>query len=251
MTHEYPKNFARFYDVIYDQLRNTVDHDFFLNQIKQTSGKALEIGVGTGRFFMDALQSGVDIYGCDVSKSMLDVLKKKLDKDQHPRISRQNIVNFNYNFSFDLILAPFRVIMHVIEKDDQVKALNNIYDHLNPGGRFIFDVFVPDLKQLLDGIHNQVDFIGEYQPDKKLKRTVSTKPDLINQLINIHFRLEWDEDNKTMTEDWKVPLRFFFRYELEHVIERSKFEKYKILGDYKGNELNETSKEFIAVCQKR
>lgn len=35
------------------------------------------------------------------------------------------------------------------------------------------------------------------------------KPDLINQLTNIHFKLEWDEDNTVKTEDWKLPLRFF------------------------------------------
>jgi len=51
-------------------------------------------------------------------------------------------------------------------------------------------------------------------------------------------------------EEWKVPLRFFFRYELEHLIERSKFKKYKILGDYQGNELNHKSREFIVTCLK-
>jgi len=209
MTNTYPKNFARFYDVIYNKVRNTVDYEFFLNQIKQTKGTVLEIGVGTGRFFMNALQSGADIYGCDISEEMLGVLKKKLDKDQYQRISRQNIIDFTYDFTFDLIIAPFRVIMHVLEKGEQINALNNVYNYLNSGGRFIFDVFVPDLKQLIDGIKNQVDFIDEYEPGKKLKRTVSTRPDLINQLINIHFQLEWDEDNLVKTEDWKLSLRFF------------------------------------------
>jgi len=37
---------------------------------------------------------------------------------------------------------------------------------------------------------------------------------------------------------------------LEHLIERSRFKKYQILGDYRGNILNEGSKEFILVCQK-
>ena len=46
-------------------------------------------------------------------------------------------------------------------------------------------------------------------------------------------------------------MRFFFRYELEHLVERSKFECYKILGDYHGNELNQDSKEFVVICQKQ
>ena len=175
---------------------------------------------------------------------------KSFIEDQYNRISLQNIIDFNFDFKFDLIIAPFRVIMHLLEKDEQIRAVNNVYNHLNANGRFIFDAFVPDLKQLIDGIDNQIDFEGEYDSGKKIKRTVSTKPDLINQIINIKFHLEWDEDNELKQEDWMVPLRFFFRFELEHLIERSEFEKYKILGDYMGNEINQKSKEFIIICQK-
>jgi SAM-dependent methyltransferase len=250
MTTKYPKNFARFYDVIYNQLRDAVDHDFFLNEIKKTKGKVLEIGVGTGRFFTDALSQGADIYGIDVSENMMNILRGKLGDNQHYRTGIQNIIDFSFKFQFDLIIAPFRVIMHLIDKADQLKALNNVHKHLELKGRFIFDTFVPDLNLLINGFHNYKDFEGEYEPGKKLARYVTNKPDLINQLINIHFRLEWEENNKSMREDWELQLRFFFRFELEHLIERSEFKEYKILGDFQGNGLNETSKEFIMICQK-
>ena len=250
MKHEYPENFARFYDVIYHHMRDNVDNDYFQNVIKQTKGKVLEIGVGTGRLFSNALNQGADLYGLDISQSMLNVLYKKLPENQHYRISLQNIIDFKFDFKFNLIIAPFRVIMHVLEKDEQIRALNNVYDHLEKTGKFIFDAFVPDLNQLLNGINNQVDFAGEYKAGKKIKRTVSTKPDLINQLINITFHLEWEEDNELKQDEWKVPMRYFFRYELEHLIERSKFEKYKIYGDYQGSELNQQSREFVMICQK-
>lgn len=80
---------------------------------------------------------------------------------------------------------------------------------------------------------------------------VSTRPDVINQITNIEFRLEWDEDDRIKQEVWETQLRFFFRYEMEHLIERSKFNKYEILGDYQGHELNKTSKEFIVICHKQ
>jgi SAM-dependent methyltransferase len=250
MAHEYPHAFARFYDLIYSHMRDGVDKDYFLKEIKQTKGKVLEIGVGTGRFFVNALDAGADIYGCDVSQAMIDIVMGKLDNDQQKRISKQNITDFHYDFPFDLIIAPFRVIMHLLDKEDQLKAINNVYDHLQPNGSFIFDTFVPDLKQLLEGVDNQTDFEGEYQPGRKIKRTVSTKPELINQIINVKFKLEWDEENEVKTEYWELPLRYFFRYELEHLVERSKFVNYRIFGDYEGNELNKNSKEFIVICQK-
>lgn len=142
------------------------------------------------------------------------------------------------------------MMMHLLETDEQLKAINNVYSHLNKNGRFIFDVFVPDLNHLVNEINNFVDFEGEFGQDQKLKRTVSAKSDLIHQLLQITFLLEWNEGNELKHEEWNFPLRFFFRYELEHLIKRSKFTEYEIKGDYLGNELNQNSREFILICQK-
>jgi SAM-dependent methyltransferase len=251
MIHSYPKNFARFYDTIYHHMRDGIDNEYFQNEIKHTGGKVLEIGAGTGRLFINALNQGADIYGLDISEAMLEVLYKKLQPEQYYRISLQNLIDFTFDFKFDLIIAPFRVIMHLPDKKDQLKAIDNIYNHLNNNGKFIFDTFIPDLNQLIKGINNQVDFEGEYNPGQKIRRIVSTSPDLINQIIKVNFHLEWEENDELNQDDWVLPLRFFFRYELEHLIERSKFRKYKIFGDYKGNVLNQESKDFIVICQKQ
>jgi len=250
MDYTYPKNFARFYDTIYHSMRDGVDNDYFQTEMKKAGGKVLEVGVGTGRLFMDALNSGIDIYGIDISSEMLKVLFDKLPEDQHHRISLQSISDFSFPLKFDLIVAPFRVIMHLLEKEDQLKALNNVFDHLNDGGRFIFDAFIPDLNQLIKGFDNHIDFEGEYLTGKKLKRIVSTRPDLTRQLKNIRFRIEWDEEGRQFKDEWDLPLRSFFRYELEHLIERSKFSNYRIYGDYLGNDLNSTSRDFIVHCRK-
>lgn len=250
MTHLYPKNFARFYDTIYHRMRDGVDNYYFLSEIGQSKGKILEVGVGTGRMFTEALNQGADIYGIDISQHMIDVLSEKLDKEQRKRISLQNIIDFHFDFKFDLIIAPFRVIMHLLDKEEQIRALNNVCGQLNENGRFIFDAFIPDLNQLIQGMENHTDFEGEYEKGKMLKRTVSTLPDLLNQIINITFKLEWDEDNERMYDEWNLQLRYFFRYELEHLVERSRFSGYKILGDYQGNALNQASKDFILVCDK-
>jgi len=250
MSDLYPEYFARFYDLIYHKVRDGVDNNFYLEKIKNSGGKILEVGTGTGRLMIEALENGADIYGIDISPAMLDILKAKLTSDRASRVSLQNIIDFKSDITYDLIIAPFRVFMHLINKEDQLKALNNVYKNLNPGGKFVFDLFVPDLKPLINGLENVVDFEGEYETGKRVKRIVSTKPDLINQIINITFRLEWNDDKSDYMKEWKTPLRFFFRYELEHLIERSEFKNYNISGDFMGNELNSDSKEFIIICQK-
>jgi SAM-dependent methyltransferase len=251
MNSKYPANFARFYDTIYHQVRDGVDNEYFQNEIQSSGGKILEIGVGTGRLFLNALNRGADIHGLDISESMLDVLYTKLPSDQHYRISQQNITDFSFDFNFDLIIAPFRVMMHLISMAEQIRAIDNVYDHLNSKGRFIFDVFIPDLNQLIKGISNKMDFEGEYESGRMIRRFVSTSPDLVNQIIEVNFHMEWEERNGLKHDDWILPLRFYFRYELEHLLERTKFESYKIYGDYQGNELNKESKDFVVVCQKQ
>ena len=249
-TFEYPDTFARFYDVIYHKIRDGVDNEFFLETIKNTKGKVLEIGVGTGRFFLSALQAGADIYGVDISKSMIDILKKKLDPSDHFRLTLGDAGKMELNTRFDLILAPFRVFSHVPEVDDQLQFLNNVWNHLNDGGTFIFDLFVPNPELLHKGMHNVVDFEGEYEPGKKLRRTSSSIPDIVNQILDITMKFDWEERGKWHSEEWKMKMRFYFRYEIEHLIKLSKLKLLQIYGDYHLNKLTKNSKEFIIVCGK-
>ncbi|NSW95076.1 MAG: class I SAM-dependent methyltransferase [Bacteroidales bacterium] len=247
---EYPDFIAKFYDLIYHQVRDGVDNQFYLDRIKETKGRVLEAGSGTGRLFIRALESGADIYGIDISPSMLDILKSKLRKKDQHRVSLRSITDFQFDQPFELIVAPFRVFMHLLTKEDQTKALKNVRRHLNSGGKFIFDVFVPDLNYLIKGIDNVTDFEGEYKPGRKIKRIVNTTPDLINQTIDITFRYEWEDDDSLICKEWKSMLRFFFRYELEHLVERAGFSEFSILGDFEGHLLGKDSKEFIMVCKK-
>ncbi len=245
----YPEYIARFYDVIYSHLR-TVDRDFFLKEILATRGPVLEVGVGTGRFFLDALNQGADICGIDVSATMLDQLKKKLNPAHHHRVFHQDARSLHLDTKFDLVVAPFRVFSHLIDVDDQIQALNSIHDQLKPGGKLIFDLYVPDLKILQNGINGETDFDGEYAPGKKLKRVVSSAPDLINQVTNVTMTLTWEEEGGQKTSSWQFLMRFFFRYELEHLIARSKLKLEHIYGDYEGHDLSSESRDFIVVCRR-
>ncbi len=250
MLAEYPDYFARFYDLIYHKVRDSVDNKFYLKKFRETDGRILEVGVGTGRLFTEALNHGADIYGIDISEAMIKVALNKISSKEKKRISLQNITDFKFNRKFKLIAAPFRVFMHLLSIKEQIAALNNVYEHLSPGGLFIFDVFVPDLKALLTGLDNVMDFESEYEPGNKVKRIVSTKPDLINQIINITFRFEWNDGESAYSREWKSQMRYFFRFELEHLVERSKFRYFRILGDFEENEPGPDSKEFIVICKK-
>ncbi len=247
---EYPDFIARFYDLIYSHIRKDVDTDYFLDKIVNAKGPVLEIGVGTGRFFIDALHAGADIYGVDVSPSMINVLKSKLPSGQHSRVQVADAIEMKLNRKFDLIIAPFRMMSHVIDTADQLKFLNNIHDHLSENGTFIFDLFIPDPLLLANGINEQIDFDGEYLPGKKLQRVVNSVPDIVNQLLNVTMKIIWDEDDRKMEKSWNFKMRFFFRYELEYLVNTSSLYLVNIYGDYKEHPLNPQSKDFIVVCKR-
>lgn len=246
----YPEYFAKFYDLIYNKLRSSVDHEYYLKKSVECKGSILEIGVGTGRIFVDALNSGADIYGIDVSKTMIDVLRNKLPEEQHNRVFVKDARDFNLGVKFDLITAPFRTFSHFVDTDDQLKVLNNVYAHLNPEGKFIFDVFVPDLELMNEDKINIMDFEGEYSGGKSIRRYFSMETDFINQVIHNKFLFEWNQDNENFNNVWETQLRYFYRFEIENLIRLSNLRLVNIYGDFKESSLDNNSKDFVVVCKK-
>lgn len=245
----YPDYVARFYDTIYAQLR-TIDRDYFLRKILDADGPVLEIGVGTGRLFLEALNRGADIDGIDNSPSMMAKLKGKLESRHHGRVALQDARTMKLDRAYRLIIAPFRVFSHLIDVEDQLAALNSVHAHLEPRGTFIFDLYVPDLSILLNGIERRVDFDGEYAPGRRLRRVVSARSDLVNQISHVTMTYSWDEDGRMRSETWQTKMRFYFRHELEHLVRRSKLQLSHIFGDYQEGEPGAESKDFVIVCDR-
>lgn len=244
----YPDYVARFYDIVYRQVRDAVDKQYYVNKLVSSNGPSLEVGVGTGRIFLEALDRDADVYGADNSAEMLAVLRGKLDPRYHHRLRRCDLMNMEFEKRFNLIIAPFRVLSHIISIDDQVKALNAVYDHLHPGGTFIFDLYVPSLKLILDGLPPTVDFEGEYAPGRRVKRTASATSDLITQITSVTMAFTWEDEGRQQSREWSFPMRFFFRYELEHLVARSKLKLKAIYGDFAESPLDSSSKEFLVHC---
>jgi hypothetical protein len=162
----------------------------------------------------------------------------------------QNIVDFRFDWKFSLIIAPFRTFMHLITEQEQVSALENVYDHLEAGGVFIFDAFIPNMNLLQNGIKDFTDFENEVEPGLTLRRIVNARSNLAERITYINFRFEFDRQGQVESHEWKSCLRVFFRWELENLLNKGPFASYKIYGDYKGNPVGLNSKDFVVVCNK-
>ncbi len=247
----YNETVTRFYDAVYENFPNLITGmNFYLDEIKNSGGRVLEAGVGTGRIFLPAFNSGADIYGIDHSKNMLEVLKSKLPAKEHHRVWIDDIKHFDAGKPFSLVISPFRVFQHMLTIDDQLNALNSIYNVLEPGGRLIFDVFYPDLKRITHPVENVLEYDGEYIPGHKLQRYSTVDYDNMNQLLNITFKFIWDEDGMQKTDTFSTPLRYYFRYELENLVGRTKFKLENIYGSFNREPLGGKTNEQIVILRK-
>jgi SAM-dependent methyltransferase len=251
MSEPYPDVVARFYDAVYASLRDGVDNAWYLERMARAGGPVLEIGVGTGRLFAEARRRGIDAWGIDLSPAMIAACRAKLEPQDHDRVSVADAVSLGASRRFAMVCAPFRVLSHVHESADQLRLLDAVHDCLLPGGAFIFDLYVPNLRFLLDGIPEHADFDGEYVPGRRLRRIVQSSPaDLSTQRNRVRMQFMWDDEDGGHADEWTFEMRFFFRFEVEHLVARSKLSLEALYGDFADGELAAESRELVVVCRR-
>jgi SAM-dependent methyltransferase len=251
MSEPYPDFVARFYDTVYAQVRDGVDNAWYLDRMAEAAGPVLEIGCGTGRLLVEARRRGIDAWGIDLSPAMVERCRSKLAPGDRGRVSVADAVSLRTDRRFALVCAPFRVLSHVYETADQLRLLDAVHDALEPGGAFVFDLYVPSLKLLLEGMPELADFDGEHAPGRRLRRVVSSLPaDLSRQTNRVRMSFLWAEEDGEHRGAWEFEMRFFFRFEIEHLVARSRLALETIHGDFAGGPLAADSREYVVVCRR-
>lgn len=251
MSEPYPDLIARFYDAVYARVRDGVDNEWYLDRMAAARGPVLEVGVGTGRLLAEARRRGVDAWGIDLSPAMVEACRAKLAPADRERVSVADAVTMRPDRRFALVCAPFRVLSHVHDTADQLRLLDAAHACLNPGGAFVFDLYVPSLKLLLDGMPEHTDFDGEHAPGRRLRRIVQAEPaDLSCQRNRVRMAFLWDEEDGEHRGAWTFEMRFFFRFEIEHLVARSSLALDTIYGDFAGGPVTADSREYLVVCRR-
>ena len=140
---EYTEPFARFYD---ERLRDTTvgDETFYRDAATAADGPVLEGACGTGRLYLELLRDGVDADGFDVSPAMLDVLRERADAGGlDPTVWVGDLRSPGADRLYDLVVVPYNSLAALTTVDDQLAALDAAHALLGPGGRLLFDVYVP------------------------------------------------------------------------------------------------------------
>jgi SAM-dependent methyltransferase len=105
------------------------------------NGRALELGVGTGRVAIPLAERGIDVVGIDASERMLDTLRAKTDR---VRAVRGSIADVTFDGSFELVYIVFNTFFALRTQEEQVRCFANVAPRLAPDGVFVIQAFVPD-----------------------------------------------------------------------------------------------------------
>lgn len=113
-------------------------------------GRALEMAIGTGRVAVPLAEAGVSVAGIELCQPMIDQLRTKVTEDRIP-VVLGDMTTERVEGSFSLVFVVFNGISNVLSQERQVAVFENAARHLVPGGRFVIELWVPDLRTLPPG----------------------------------------------------------------------------------------------------
>jgi len=114
------------------------------------SGRALELGIGTGRIALPLQRRGIEIAGIDLSQAMVDRLREK-PGGASISMTIGDFATAQATGPFMVVYLVFNTIMNLTTQSAQVACFANAASHLEPGGYFVIEVMTPDLRRLPPG----------------------------------------------------------------------------------------------------
>jgi len=133
---------------IYDPWSRTVVEDvpFYVEEAAASGGPVVELGVGTGRIAIPTAAAGIRVIGVDSSPGMLEVCAERATLAGVTELLDLRVGDLRappVDERVALVTCPFRALLHMEDDSSRLAALRAARRLLEPGGRFVFDVFAP------------------------------------------------------------------------------------------------------------
>lgn len=250
---------ARFYDLVPAYVERG-DVDFYVEEAVRSGGPVLELGCGTGRILLPTARAGVAVTGLDAAETMLDQLRVKLEREPDDVRDRVTLVSgdvraFELPERFALATLPFRVLQHIIEVDDQMAALRAVHRHLRPDGRLAFDVFCvnPGMTRGEPWAEERPDFGPVPLPGggtlRRAHRITGFHPGRqVNDTELIYHIRHADGREERLVHTF--PFRYYYPFELRHLLARCGFEIDAVYGDFARTPFSDAAREQVVIARK-
>jgi SAM-dependent methyltransferase len=170
-------------------------------------GRALELGIGTGRIAVPLAQRGVPVHGIELSKAMAARLCEKPGAEEIG-VTIGDFATTSVEGTFSLAYLVFNTIGNLTTQSAQVACFQNVAAHLEPGGCFVIETGIPQLQRLPPGETMRVFDASEThwgvdEYDVATQRLVSHHFELVDgrfELSSIPFRYTWPAELDLMAQ---------------------------------------------------
>jgi SAM-dependent methyltransferase len=199
-------------------------------------GRALEFAIGTGRVGVPLAGRGVPVSGIELSRPMLEQLRTKADEARIPVVVG-DMATARAPGEFTLVYLVYNTISNLLTQAEQVECFRNAARHLVPGGRFVVELWVPELRTLPPGKAATVfaaepGYVG-----------LDTYDVLRQRVVSHHFRFGEGRDARV----FRSPHRYVWPAELDLMAQLAGFELETRHADWTGAEFTAESPSHVSV----
>jgi SAM-dependent methyltransferase len=201
------------------------------------TGRALELGIGTGRIALPLAQRWVPVHGIDLSKAMVARLRAK-PGGHDIGVTIGDFATTKVDGSFSLAYLIFNTVMNLRTQAAQVACFRNVAAHLERGGCFVIEVGIPSLQRLPPGETYRAYHVGETRWD-------IDEFDVVAQgLISHHFALV---DGRL--ERHSIPFRYVWPSELDLMAQLAGMSLRERWAGWKREPFTSASRKHVSVWE--
>ena len=201
------------------------------------SGRALELGIGTGRIALPLAQRGVPVHGIELSKAMAARLHAK-PGSEHIGVTIGDFATTTVDGTFSVAYLVRNTIMYLTTQEAQVACFRNVAAHLEPRGCFVIEVLVPGLQRLPPGQTIQDFSLSETKWGLD-EYDVATQGLISHHLTFLDGRIT----------RWSVPFRYVWPAELDLMAQLAGMSLRERWSGWKREPFTSHSREHVSVWQ--
>jgi SAM-dependent methyltransferase len=202
------------------------------------SGRALELGIGTGRIALPLAERGVPVHGIELSNAMVSKLRAKPGGEQIG-VTIGDFATTTVDGTFAVAHLVLNTILNLTTQPAQVACFRNVAAHLEPGGRFVVEVMVPDLQRLPPG----ETILPFHVSDTRWsfdEYAVATQ-----RLTSHHFAIIDGRVDRN-----SVPFRYVWPSELDLMAQLAGLSLYERWGDWTREPFTSESRKHVSIWEK-
>jgi len=199
-------------------------------------GRALEFAIGTGRVAVPLAERGIPVTGIELSRPMIGQLRTKVDESAIPVVVG-DMATARAPGEYSLVYLVYNTISNLLTQAEQIACFRNAARHLTPGGRFVIELWVPQLRVLPPGQqatvwHWESGYIG-----------LDTYDVLRQHVVSHHFRFGAGRQAELI----RSPHRYIWPAELDLMAQLAGFELETRHADWTGTEFTAESGSHVSV----